>query len=106
MADHLSQQDAAQPLSVVLGRPSRLRKSVRIKVLVEHINRRLADPDLGFETRVELSLLAEQLLMATGCYRGFKYLESEWDRSNPEAPCLRVGYDDFRREYFVVKELS
>ena len=78
------------------------RKTFSVDQLRETANRMLASPD-SFSTaedqksqRLGVCGMIEHVLFATGNYKGYKHLESEWD---PEAWALREGYDDTRREY-------
>lgn len=78
------------------------RKTFAVEDFKEAANRMLASPD-SFSTaedaksqRLGVCGLIEHVLFATGNYKGFRHLDSEWDA---EAWALREGYDDTRRMY-------
>jgi hypothetical protein len=83
------------------------RKTVDVSQLVGWVNTRLAVPDSAHRFdgmspeqayRAGVASLLEQVLHATGNYRGFGYQQSERvpDSDYP----LREGYDDTRRVYY------
>lgn len=72
------------------------RKTIAVSELVTRVNHMIAaTADPRREERQALAVLLESVLMDTGNYRGFNYLESELAHDNT----LVVGYDDTRRRY-------
>lgn len=51
------------------------------------------------EMRLGMAALLESVLFETDNYKGYVFLDSEWDLSNPDRPQLRDGYDQTRRLY-------
>lgn len=80
------------------------RKTIEVAQVVKAANLFLAAPD-SFSTaedsksqRLGVCAMVEHVLHATGNYKGWRHLESEWD---PKAEALREGHDDTRRQYSV-----
>lgn len=82
-------------------------KTIAVKTVIARINHMLehSTPEMR-DGRVALTVLAETLLHETKNYHGFGYLPSEYATDGePVAEgtsCLRVGYDDTRRQYYNV----
>lgn len=83
------------------------RKTITVEAVKDLANNMLkfSDEDKA-EGRVAVALLLERVLMNTGNYVGFTYLASEYaptaapeSERDPDAPPLRLGYDDTRRRY-------
>jgi len=81
------------------------RKTIAVEDVRDMVNRALAFPDTFHRVegmtpeqamRIGVASLMEQILHATGNYRGFGYLVSELT----EDGTLREGHDDSRRRYF------
>lgn len=79
------------------------RNTIKVEQVKEMVNTMLAAPDTftidGIDPhsqRMGACGLLEQVLHATGNYKGFTHLDSEWDAVNWQ---LREGYDDSRRRY-------
>lgn len=80
------------------------RSTIKVEQVKEMVNTMLAAPDTFTHhsvpdpksQRMGACGLLEQILHATGNYKGFTHLDSEWDSENWK---LREGYDDSRRRY-------
>lgn len=97
------------------------RKTIDVALLCDWVNTRLACPDSTHHDhlndltpqqafRLGTASLLEQILHASGNYKGFSYLPSEWDKDKPSEHIvngkattyyggLRDGYDETRRSY-------
>lgn len=86
------------------------RKTIAVSDVVDIANVILAAPAAPGESRVAICCLVERVLMDTGNYKGFRYLDSEYASTqsvndggavevDEYAPLLRKGYDKYRRQY-------
>lgn len=92
-----------------------MRKTIDVETVRGWTNTRLACPDSTTHHldkltpqqafRLGAASLLEQILHATGNYRGFNYLDSEWEqiivngKTTTHFGGLRDNYDDSRRRY-------
>lgn len=71
------------------------RKTINVEAVKDRCNT-MIDVQTSPDARRAAAMLCESVLLATGNYKGFKYLSSELK----EDGSLIDGYDDTRRYYF------
>ena len=79
------------------------RKTIPVAEVVRRGNHMLAESVPGArEGRIAIAILLEDVLMATGNYKGFQYLASEYlpAAEQTDGNVLRPDYDDSRRRYY------
>lgn len=80
------------------------RKTVPVAAITARVNAMMAAPGSGSAPRAALAVFLETVLMDTGNYHGFRYLQSEYlpaeEQDYANGHVLRPGYDDTRRYYF------
>lgn len=77
------------------------RKTVEIEKVIELANRMMsACPDESVDVRKGIALMAEQILLDTGNYNGFCYIQKGGERVPESVICNGGNYDQTRRFYY------
>lgn len=83
------------------------RKTITVAEILDTANRALAAEWSTEEGRRAIIFMLEYTLHATGNYKGFSYLPSEYEEDPakfaPGTTHLRIGYDNTRRAYIGPK---
>lgn len=89
------------------------RKTVSVEAIVDQVNTSLKESTCSSETRMGMCTVLEQVLMASGNYNGFRYLDQN-EVPKDQLPGVRVGdngdcltyeerfanTDESRRQYY------
>lgn len=89
--------------------PSRARKTVDVREILDRANDYLSSAGTLPEHRAGVASLLEVILHETGNYRGYNLLGTEYAGPGNEPdetyPVLRKGFDDTRRHYYASRKL-